>query len=145
MREHYFVSDRACNDGVGLMVCPDTKKEAVRQKIAEMAVFSAPFTHPYGNRRLGDYVMQIKDRTVLRLRKLEGVHIHCPTCRDTKHITMWEECEGCEGLGVRVEAGKSGHESITTCGMCGGTKEVKRSHPCPECSIKKPVSRLGFK
>jgi len=138
MREHYFVSDRACNDGVGLMVCPDTKKDAVRQKIAEMAVFSAPFTHPYGNRRLGDYVLQIKDRTVLRLRKLEGVHIHCSTCRDTKHITMWEECEGCAGQGVESGIGEQ-------CGMCGGSKEVKRSHPCPECSIKRPVSRLGFK
>jgi len=138
MREHYFVSDRACNDGVGLMVCPDTKRDAVRQKIAEMAVFSAPFTHPYGNRRLGDYVLQIKDRTVLRLRKLEGVHIHCPTCRDTKHITMWEECETCGGQGMRADIGEQ-------CGICGGSKEVKRSHPCPECSIKKPVSRLGFK
>lgn len=138
MREHYFVSDRACNDGVGLMVCPDTKRDAVRQKIAEMAVFSAPFTHPYGNRRLGDYVLQIKDRTVLRLRKLEGVHIHCPTCRDTKHITMWEECETCGGQGTRADIGEQ-------CGICGGSKEVKCSHPCPECSIKKPVSRLGFK
>ena len=135
MKEHYFVANRACTDGIGLHLCPDVGRDAVRMKIAEMAVFSAPFTHPYGNRRLGDYVLEVKNRTVLRIRRIEGVPVMCSTCRDTKQITMWEECEACEGTGKVGEV----------CGMCGGAKEIKRAHPCPDCSIKRPVSRLGFK
>lgn len=145
MKEHYFVDNRACTDGIGLHLCPDVDRDAVRMKIAEMAVFSAPFTHPYGNRRLGDYVLEVKDRTVLRIRRIEGVPVMCSTCRDTKQITMWEECEACEGTGLRVMAMSKGHESLMPCRMCGGEKEIKRAHPCPDCSMKRPVSRLGFK
>lgn len=43
----------------------------VEQEVARMARYSAPFTHPAGNRRYYEFVMRIENEAVVSIAKLD--------------------------------------------------------------------------
>ena len=83
--------------------------------LREAVYYSAPITHPEGNRRYGDLLLTVKDN---HLHDLSVFEPDCRECNDTKVFTAYENCPSCPG-DCDVE-------------MC--SQSVVREWPCPNCS-----------
>lgn len=109
-KKHVFVTKVAVRQAIVLELVPNDMGKG-RQKIAEMAVNSAPFTHARVNRRFGDIGLMLQDNTVTRVISLAK----SPRGR------YKNDCETCGGEG-RIP-------------VLQVTAEDPASIRCPDCAI----------
>lgn len=109
-KKHVFVTKAAIRQAIVLDLVPNDMERG-RQKIAEMAVNSAPFTHVRVNRRFGDVGLMFQDNTVTRVISLSK----------SKKTGRKTDCDVCGGEG-RIP-------------VLQHTEEDPAYIPCPECSI----------
>ncbi len=97
-KKHVFVTKVAVRQAIVLDLVPNDMEKG-RQKIAEMAVNSAPFTHARVNRRFGDVGLMFQDNTVTRVVSLakgpRGRYKNdCDFCGGTGRIPVPQETKG---------------------------------------------------
>lgn len=97
------------------------------KKLAEMAKLSAIVTHPMGNRRFGDWVLQLNENKLESLARYEfttQTDPNCPDCRGRGTVNVSEECSLCDGSG---------------CQACNGMGFATRAIPCqgPRCVARR--------
>lgn len=109
-KKHVFVTTTAIRQAIVLELVPNDMQKG-RQKIAEMAANSAPFTHARVNRRFGDVGLMFQDNTVTRIISLAKG----PRGR------YKNDCDICRGEG-RIP-------------VLQHTEDDPAYIPCPECSI----------
>ena len=98
-------------------------------KLNHMANNSARFTHELGNRRYEGFVLDLQGDTVFSIARIEDKVCKCYTCKDTKKVSVFDECEHCEGVG---------------CQQCDAGL-VRRFIDCPDCTnLKTKLTRKSI-
>jgi DnaJ-class molecular chaperone len=111
------------------------KAEALRltpERVSDLFRRSTRITHERGNRRTRQYLFMVQGSHILDLLEIDEATgkvvgeveraVNCKTCRDSKKIPVFNECEACLGEG---------------CDRCDGGL-VLSSVPCPDCLFSRP-------
>lgn len=106
------------------------------EKLSDLFRRSTRITHDRGNRRTRQYLFMVQGSYILDLLEIDEATgrvvgevtnaVNCKTCRDTKKVPVFNECEDCAGAG---------------CEKCDRGL-VLSSVPCPDCLSGR--SRSGF-
>lgn len=116
-------------------------QKPIRRTLTKFLETSVDVDDPLGNKMSSGYILNVVNNVVVDICiKREEINnlVKCTVCKDTKVVTVFEQCVECHGRGLtsNILLGSSVKPWLDPCFGCDGAGEFKTLIPCQDCKTE---------